>query len=143
MTEMRKWVVGVLAVAFVLAGVALPQVVWAQQTQQQGAAPEQAQNTIEGTVSGVDWSQGRISIGGVAGFLGTDIYADANTMVMGPSDQKVGVQSIAKGDVIKARYRRIGDKNVAEKINVLFKPGQGISPGEQQGEGAAQEPATR
>jgi hypothetical protein len=134
---MRKWLTGVFAVGLVLAAMAIPPLTWAER----GAEPAEAQNTIEGTVSGVDWSQGRISIGGVAGFLGTEIYADANTKVVGPQEQKMGFQSIAKGDVIKARYRKVGDKNVADRITVLFKPGQGVSGQAPSGQGAAQEPS--
>jgi Cu/Ag efflux protein CusF len=110
----------------------------AQQAGDEKAGGAQAPNMIEGTVSGVDWGASRVSIGGVAGFLGTEITVSPETTITGRDKQSLSLKDIRKGDVIRARYRRVGDQNVATSIAVLYsKMGSSAGAGEAD-QGAAQ-----
>jgi Cu/Ag efflux protein CusF len=100
-------------------------------------APSTAQkspNFIEGTVSGVDWATNRVTIGGVAGFLGTELRVAPETKISAKGGKTLSIKDIRKGDVIRANYRRVADQNVASSITVLY--GQ-AAPSEKGGGGAA------
>ncbi|MFH0809892.1 MAG: hypothetical protein V2A77_05425 [Pseudomonadota bacterium] len=108
-------------VMFVAAMVAVRPVV-ASQTGESGAVV--GPNMIEGTVSGVDWGAGRLSIGGVAGFLSTEIMVTPETIIRSSGNEPIALKDVRKGDVIRARYRKAGDENVATSIVVVYGQGQ-------------------
>ena len=100
----------------------------AQAEGQEGGAAAKAEqegpNMIEGTVSSVGWGANKLSIGGVAGFLGTELRVTPETKIMTRDKEPLTLKEIREGDVIRARYRRVGDQNVATSIAVLYAPGR-------------------
>ncbi len=120
--------------------VAAPAAAQQEQTGAPAGKPAQAPNMIEGTVSGISLSAGKLTVGGVAGFLGTDLLISPETQIKATGGQNLALKDIRKGDVIRARYRKAGDQNIATSITVIQAPGRagGRQGGAgQPGEGAA------
>jgi hypothetical protein len=115
-----------------LAGILLLGLAVQAEGQEGGAAAKEQEgpNMIEGTVSSVDWGANKLSIGGVAGFLGTELRVTPETKITTRDKEPLTLKEIREGDVIRARYRRVGDQNMATSIAVLYAPGRVPSAGE-------------
>lgn len=111
----------VLALAVGLMLAAVPAA--AQQAAPGAGAGQEAPSMIEGTVSGVDWGAGKLTIGGVAGFLGTELLVSPQTKITSKQNEQLSIRDIRQGDVIRARYRKVGDQNMATSIAVLHSRG--------------------
>jgi hypothetical protein len=107
----------------------------------QGPGAAQPPSMIEGTVSSVDWGAGKLTVGGVAGFLGTEVRVNPETKITGRGDQRLSIRDIRQGDVIRARYRKVGDQNMATTIAVLYAQGRQPSSSGEGGAGQTQQGA--
>ncbi|MFH0809891.1 MAG: hypothetical protein V2A77_05420 [Pseudomonadota bacterium] len=84
-----------------------------------GTQPRQM-NEVEGEVSGIDRPKKTLTVGGFSGLFGTDLeVTDRTRFVAGPGGAPATFDTLWEGDRIRASYRKVGDKNVAEEVVVL------------------------
>lgn len=155
MKRIARLVCLLVAAALLVSPAALAQNQAAPGSPASGTPQQNPPNMVEGTVSSMDWGENKLSVGGVAGFLGTELLVNPKTRITGPGKQRLTLVDIRQGDVIRANYRKVGDQNLATSITVLFtqgrKPaaesgGRGAAPQgppAQGGGGAASQPTGR
>jgi hypothetical protein len=107
--------------------------------QGQGAAPGQTKE-VEGEISSIDAQNQTLRVGGFAGLFGTSLQVtDQTKFVPSQGAEAVDFNSLKEGDRIRASYQMVGDRNVANEIEVISpKAGAAPAPGsEKQAPGAA------
>jgi hypothetical protein len=106
----------------------------AQQQPGAEAAPAGQMKEVEGEISSIDAQNQTLRVGGFAGLFGTSIQVtDQTKFVPREGAEAVDFSALKEGDRIRASYQTVGDRNMANEIEVISpKAGAAPAPGQEQ-----------